>query len=97
MPNDHLFLNKNLGIVGFSKCCKRPNLHWLSLVNTGGLIRDALEHVFQLSHCSKMHRIGRRHGHGADRFAWTAHYLGEMAKAVVDGLANGVTEEVVAV
>ena len=34
----------------------------------------------------------------ADRYAWAAHYLGEMAKAVVDDLANGmlpngVTEE----
>jgi hypothetical protein len=25
----------------------------------------------------------------ADRYAWAAHYLGEMAKAVVDDLANG--------
>lgn len=24
-----------------------------------------------------------------DRCAWAAHYLGEMAKAVVDDLANG--------
>ena len=26
---------------------------------------------------------------GTDRFAWAAHYLREMAKAVVDDLANG--------
>lgn len=25
----------------------------------------------------------------ADRYAWAAHYLGEMGKAVVDDLANG--------
>lgn len=35
---------------------------------------------------------------GADRYAWAAHYLAEMGKAVVDDLAcgmvaNGVVEE----
>ncbi|CRM58975.1 hypothetical protein [Pseudomonas sp. 28 E 9] len=25
----------------------------------------------------------------ADRYAWAAHYLGEMAKAALDDLANG--------
>lgn len=43
----------------------------------------------ELLHCSKMLALDAAMDTGADRFAWAAHYLGEMAKAVVDDLANG--------
>ena len=71
-------------------------------VNSGVPIRDALEHACELLHCSKMLALDAAMDNSADRYAWAAHYLGEMAKAVVDDLANGmlpngVVEEVVSV
>ena len=82
-------LNKTLGVITFSTCGKHPNLHRLFRVNSGVPIRDALEHASELLHCSKMLALDAAMEKGADRFAWAAHYLGEMAKAVVDDLANG--------
>ncbi len=62
-------------------------------MNSGVPIRDALEHASELLHCSKMLALDAAMDNSADRHAWAAHYLGEMAKAVVDDLANGVVEE----
>ena len=89
---------KTLGIITFSTCGKQPNLHRVFRVNSGVPIRDALEHASVLLHCSKQLALDAAMDKGADRYAWAAHYLGEMAKAVVDDLANGmlpngVTEE----
>lgn len=53
-------------------------------------IRDGLEHASELLHCSKMLALDAAMDSSADRHAWVAHYLGEMAKAVVDDLANGI-------
>jgi hypothetical protein len=86
-------LNKTLGVITFSTCGKQPNLHRLFRVNSGVPIRDALEHASELLHCSKLLALDAAVDKSADRYAWAAHYLGEMAKAVVDDLANGVTEE----
>ncbi len=82
-------LNKTLGVITFSTCGKQPNLHRLFRVNAGVPIRDALEHASELLHCSKMLALDAAMDKSADRYAWAAHYLGEMAKAVVDDLANG--------
>ncbi|AUG09854.1 DUF3077 domain-containing protein [Pseudomonas sp. S09G 359] len=82
-------LNKTLGVITFSNCGKQPNRHRLFRVNSGVPIRDALEHASELLHCSKMLALDAAMEKGADRYAWAAHYLGEMAKAVVDDLANG--------
>ncbi|WP_224795886.1 DUF3077 domain-containing protein [Pseudomonas fluorescens] len=43
----------------------------------------------ELLHCSKMLALHAAVDTSADRYAWAAHYLGEMAKAVVDDVANG--------
>jgi hypothetical protein len=40
-------------------------------------------------HCSKLLALDAAMDNSADRYAWAAHYLGEMAKAVVDDFANG--------
>ncbi|MHA4976979.1 DUF3077 domain-containing protein [Pseudomonas extremorientalis] len=77
-------LNKTLGIITFSTCGKQPNLHRLFRVNSG-----VLEHASELLHCSKLLALDAAMDSSADRYAWAAHYLGEMAKAVVDDLANG--------
>ena len=47
-------------------------------------IRDGLEHASELLHCSKMLALDAAMDNSADRYAWAAHYLGEMAKAVVE-------------
>lgn len=90
--------NKTLGIITFSTCGTQPALRHLFRVNSGVPIRDALEHASELLHCSKLLAMDAAMDKGADRYAWAAHYLGEMAKAVVDDLAkgmlpNGVAEE----
>jgi len=82
-------LNKTLGVITFSTCGKQPNLHRLFRVNSGVPTRDALEHASELLHCSKLLALDAAMDTGADRYTWAAHYLGEMAKAVVDDLANG--------
>ncbi|MFC6296252.1 DUF3077 domain-containing protein [Pseudomonas sp. CCM 7893] len=82
-------LNKTLGVITFSTCGEQSDLHHLFRVNSGVPIRDALEHASVLLHCSKMLALDAAMDKGADRYAWAAHYLGEMAKAVVDDLANG--------
>ncbi|WP_339434753.1 DUF3077 domain-containing protein [Pseudomonas orientalis] len=82
-------LNKTLGVITFSTCGKHPNRHRLFRVNSGVPIREALEHASELLHCSKMLALDAAMDNSADRYAWAAHYLGEMAKAVVDDLANG--------
>lgn len=82
-------LNKTLGVITFSACGKHPNSHRLFRVNSGVPIRDALEHASELLHCSKMLALDAAMDASADRYAWAAHYLAEMAKAVVDDLANG--------
>ncbi|WP_339435976.1 DUF3077 domain-containing protein [Pseudomonas sp. EL_65y_Pfl1_R32] len=82
-------LNKTLGVITFSTCGKQPNFHRLFRVNSGVPIRDALEHASELLHCSKLLALDAAMDSSADRYAWAAHYLGEMAKAVVDDLANG--------
>ncbi|WLG55923.1 DUF3077 domain-containing protein [Pseudomonas extremorientalis] len=82
-------LNKTLGVITFSTCGKHPNLHHLFRINSGVPIRDALEQASELLHCSKLLALDAAMDMSADRFAWAAHYLGEMAKAVVDDLANG--------
>jgi hypothetical protein len=54
-------------------------------------IRDGLEHASELLHCSKMLALDAAMDNSADRCAWAAHYLGEIAKAVVEeGEAVGV-------
>ena len=53
-------------------------------------IRDGLEHASELLHCSKMLALDAAMDNSADRYAWAAHYLGEMVKAVMDDLANGI-------
>lgn len=82
-------LNKTLGVITFSPCGKQPNRHPLFRVSAGVPIRDALEHASELLHCSKLLALDAAMDAGANRYAWAAHYLGEMAKAVVDDLANG--------
>ncbi|SDV03926.1 DUF3077 domain-containing protein [Pseudomonas mucidolens] len=82
-------LNQTLGVITFSTCGKQPNHHPLFRVNSGVPIRDALEYVSELLHCSKMLALDAAMEKGADRYAWAAHYLEGMAKAVVDDLANG--------
>lgn len=58
-------------------------------MNAGVPIRDALEHASELLHCSKLLALDAAMDTRADRYAWAAHYLGEMAKPVVDDLASG--------
>ena len=82
-------LNKTLGIITFSTCGTPPTHHHLFRINAGVPIREALEHASELLHCSKLLALDAAMDKSADRYAWAAHYLGEMAKAVVDDLANG--------
>lgn len=47
----------------------------------GVSIRDAQEHACELLHCSKLLALDAVMDKCAGRYAWAAHYSGEMAKA----------------
>lgn len=47
----------------------------------GVSIRDALEHACELLHSSKLLALDAVMDKSAGRYAWAAHYSGEMAKA----------------
>ncbi len=80
---------KTLGVITFSTCGSHGRE--LFRVNPGVPILEAMEHASILLHCAKALSLDaaleREHG---ERYAWASHYLGEMGKAVIDDLTQGV-------
>jgi hypothetical protein len=68
------------GLTPFSIHCDQA----LFRVNSGVPIREALSHVSDLLHLSKLLTEDAAMVRGTDRYAWASHYLQEMSKAVID-------------
>ncbi|AZD94860.1 MULTISPECIES: DUF3077 domain-containing protein [Pseudomonas] len=78
-----------LGEITFANCGegKRPLLR----VNANVPLADALEHASLLLHLAKQLTLDAAMEPQADRYAWAAHYLGEMGKAVMDDVHTAMT------
>ncbi|ROM90685.1 DUF3077 domain-containing protein [Pseudomonas brassicacearum] len=72
------------GLTPFSIHCDQP----LFRVNSGVPIREALSHVSDLLHLSKLLAEDAAMVRGTDRYAWASHYLQEMSKAVIDDVVK---------
>jgi len=55
-------------------------------VNSGVSIEDALEAVSHLQCCANQLTLDAAMSDDGERFSWAAHYLGEMAKALIDDI-----------
>ncbi|ALI02409.1 DUF3077 domain-containing protein [Pseudomonas sp. FW306-02-F02-AA] len=62
--------------------------HPLFRVNSGVSIHEALSHVSDLLHLSKLLAEDAAMERGKDRYAWASHYLQEMSKAVIDDVVK---------
>ncbi|KTC33705.1 DUF3077 domain-containing protein [Pseudomonas sp. ABAC61] len=71
-----------LGEIRFSQCGE--HLHPMFRVNSDVLISDALEHASALLHLAKQFTLEAAMEPRGDRYAWAAHYLAEMGKALMD-------------
>ncbi|MCO7577903.1 hypothetical protein A1395_16710 [Pseudomonas protegens] len=71
-----------LGEIRFSQCGE--HLHPLFRVNADVPISDALEHASTLLHLAKQFTLEAAMEPRCDRYAWAAHYLAEMGKALMD-------------
>ena len=85
---------KTIGLTPALHCADQALFHVARDVPLG----DALSMASDFLHLAKLLSEDAAYARDSDRHAWAAHYLGEMAKAVVDDLANGmlangVTEE----
>ena len=79
---------KTLGVVTFSTCGSQGRE--LFRVNSGVPILEAMEHASILLHCAKVLSLDAAlEAEGGERYAWASHYLGEMGKAVIDDLTQG--------
>jgi len=75
---------KTAGLTPFSI----HNDQALFRVNSGVPIREALSHVSDLLHLSKLLAEDAAMERSTDRYAWAAHYLQEMSKAVIDDVVK---------
>jgi Protein of unknown function (DUF3077) len=75
---------KTIGLTPFSIHSDRA----LFRVNSGVPIREALSHVSDLLHITKMLAEDAAMERDSDRYAWAAHYLQEMSKAVIDDVVK---------
>ncbi|MBU6958653.1 DUF3077 domain-containing protein [Pseudomonas sp. CVAP len=73
-----------VGLTPFSIHSDQP----LFRVNSGVPIREALSHVSDLLHLSKLLAKDAAMERGTDRYAWASHYLQEMSKAVIDDVVK---------
>lgn len=72
------------GLTPFSIHADQPHFR----VNSGIPIREALSHVSDLLHLSKLLAEDAAMERNTDRYAWASHYLQEMSKAVIDDVVK---------
>ncbi|MBU6957407.1 DUF3077 domain-containing protein [Pseudomonas sp. CVAP len=82
--SSHLHDLKTAGLTPFSI----HNDQALFRVNSGVSIHEALSHVSDLLHLSKMLAEDAAMERDKDRYAWASHYLQEMSKAVIDDVVK---------
>lgn len=58
-------------------------------VNAGVPVEDALEMVSLLQHHANQLTFDAAMSDQGERFSWPAFYLGEMAKALIDDISDG--------
>ncbi|MCU1741695.1 MULTISPECIES: DUF3077 domain-containing protein [Pseudomonas] len=79
--------NKTLGVITFSQCGSQGRE--LFRVNPGVPMLEAMEHASLLLYCAKALSLDAALESDGERYAWASHYLGEMGKAVIDDLTQG--------
>ncbi|NWA07940.1 DUF3077 domain-containing protein [Pseudomonas gingeri] len=82
---------KTLGAVTFSSCGSQGRE--LFRVNADVPILEAMEHASILLYCAKALSLDAALETDGERYAWASHYLGEMGKAVIDDLTQGMLRE----
>ncbi len=78
-----------LGVVTFGDYGE--NEKPLSRINAGMSLDDALEHASTLLYCAKKLAMDDAMDVRGEQYAWVAHFLCEMGKAVVDDLTQALT------
>ncbi|MNF66105.1 hypothetical protein D3C84_478890 [compost metagenome] len=78
---------KTLGKTPFSSC--NPDGQMLFRINPDICVEDALEHASCLMDCvNRLSQFGTTE-ENSESAIWAAHYLGEMAKAIIDDVTLG--------
>ncbi|MER2099652.1 MAG: DUF3077 domain-containing protein [Pseudomonas qingdaonensis] len=78
---------KTAGVSHFSTI--DPQAGELFSVNPGVCVEDALEHASCLMNCVNQLTLLGATEENPGATIWAAHYLGEMAKAIIDDVATG--------
>lgn len=79
------------GEITFASCGEK---HYpLFRVNADAPICDVLEHASTLLHPAKQFSLDAAMEAQTDRYAWAAHYLGEMGKALIDDVHTAMAAE----
>ena len=86
VPDPPLSSITTLGVVTFGE-----NEKPLFRVNAGMPIEEALEHASTLLFYSKKLAMEAAMDVRGEQYAWAAHYLCEMGKAVIDDLTQAMT------
>ncbi|MBK3471734.1 DUF3077 domain-containing protein [Pseudomonas carnis] len=77
---------ETIGAVTFADCGEEKSSLKLFRVNAGTPILEALEHASHVLYYAKMLSLEAAMDPKAEKFAFASHYLGEMGKAIIDGL-----------
>ncbi|MCB2256463.1 DUF3077 domain-containing protein [Pseudomonas chlororaphis] len=82
---------KTLGFVTFGTCGDGDQT--LFRVNADVPLHQALEHASTLLYYAKKLALDAAMEEQGERYAWAAHFLAEMGKAVIDDVGLGLREE----
>ncbi|UUT23466.1 DUF3077 domain-containing protein [Pseudomonas sp. T8] len=82
---------KTLGFVTFGPCGDGDQP--LFRVNADVPLYQALEHASTLLYYAKKLALDAAMEEQGERYAWAAHFLAEMGKAVIDDVGLGLREE----
>ncbi|UUQ64502.1 DUF3077 domain-containing protein [Pseudomonas fuscovaginae UPB0736] len=81
-----------LGVTTFSQCGSQGRE--LFRVNPDVPILEAMEHASVLLYCAKALSLDAALESDGERYAWAAHYLSDMGKAIIDDLTQGMLARV---
>lgn len=80
------FAAKTIGAQTFANCGEEQSHLKLFRVNAGVPLREALEHAAHVLYYAEMLSLEAAMDPRSERFAFAAHYLCEMGKAILDDL-----------
>ncbi|WIE48650.1 DUF3077 domain-containing protein [Pseudomonas sp. GM17] len=81
---------KTLGFVTFGSCADPEQT--LFRINADVPLQQALEHASTLLYYAKKLALDAAMEEQGERYAWAAHFLAEMGKAVIDDVCLGLGE-----